>query len=138
MKLTRAVAKSAYVVLGTVFLAAGASLLLVNSGLLPGMLREVIIEESRGDLNTLHIMQEFGSLLVFAGLITFWFLWHYEQSRPFHWAMTVFWGLFAMAHWFDVRGPFPSVGGPLLTTVPFILLLLIGLLRTRTETSSVA
>jgi hypothetical protein len=78
-------------------------------------------------------MQELGSVLVFVGLITFWFLRHYEQSQPFHWSMTAFWGLFALAHWFDVRSPFPSVGGPLMTTLPFLLFVLIGLLRLATE-----
>src|SRR5262245_56291566 len=100
MKTTRVLAKTCYGVFGTLFLAAGASVLLVNTGLLPDALRDAVGEESRGDLHMLHVMQEFGSLLVFAGLITFWFLRHYAQSQPFHWAMTAFWGLLALVHWF--------------------------------------
>jgi hypothetical protein len=130
--MTRVLARACYALFGAAFLVAGASVLLADTGLLPA-LRNALVEESRGDLNTLHILQEFGALLVFAGLVTFWFLWHYEQSRPFHWMLTAFWGLIALVHWFDVRGPIRSVAGPLVTTVPFLLFVAIGLLRTATE-----
>jgi hypothetical protein len=130
---TRVLAQSVYGLFGAGFLAIGASALLVNTGLLPDACRSAILDESRGNLDILHILQEFGSLLVFAGLITFWFLWHYEQSQAFHWSLTAFWGLVGLVHWFDVRGPNPSVGGPLVTTVPFMLFMVIGLLRTATE-----
>ncbi len=66
-------------------------------------------------------------------LITFWFLRHYEQSRPFHWAMTAFWGLIALVHWVDVRGPFTSVLDPLVNSIPFFLFVVLGLLRMATE-----
>src|SRR5262249_53911786 len=109
------------------------SALLLNTGLLPDALRDILVDVGRGDLNTLHVVQEFGSLLVFAGLITFWFLCHYEQSQAFHWALTVFWALIALVHWVDIRGPSPSVVGPLVNSVPFVLFLAIGLLRTVAE-----
>jgi hypothetical protein len=127
----RALVRSLYALLGTVFVAAGVSVLLLGTNLLPGAVRDHIVNAGRGDLNTLHIMQEFASLLVFVGLITFWFTWHYDQSRLFHWAMTVFWALFALAHWFDVRGPVESAVGPAINTVPFALFVLIGLLRAK-------
>jgi hypothetical protein len=130
---TRVLAKSCYALFGTGLLVAGASALLVGSGLLPDAHRDAVVAESRGNRHTLHVGQEFGSALVFAGLITFWFLRHYEQSRPFHWAMTIFWGLFALVHWFDVRGPAPSAAGPLVTTIPFLLFVSVGLLRTAVE-----
>jgi hypothetical protein len=78
-------------------------------------------------------MQEFGSLLVFAGLITFWFIRHYEHSRTFHWAMTAFWGLLALIHWIDVRGSWQSVVGPAINTIPLVLFVAVGLLRLRSE-----
>lgn len=130
---TGILAKSTYAVIGIVFLAIGASVLLVSSGLLPGALRDTVLDFSDGNLNTLHIMQELGSVLVFVGLITFWLIRHYEQSMPFHWSMTVFWGLFALAHWFNVVGPSPSIAGPLITTIPFMLFVTIGFLRMATE-----
>jgi hypothetical protein len=131
--LTRTLAKTVYGFAGAVYLLAGVSVLLLGTGLLPGPVRDLILDIADGNPNSLHILQEFGSLLVFTGLITFWFLWHYEESRPFHWAMTVFWGLFALVHWVDVRGSFQFGIGPLINTAPFGLFLLIGLLRLRSE-----
>ena len=127
--LARALAKSLYGLVGVVFLVAGGSVLLLGTGLLPAAVRDTIVGIGQDNPNTLHIMQEFGSMLVFAGLITLWFLRHYDKSRPFHWAMTVFWGLIALVHWFDIRGPVESVVGPLINTVPFALCLAVGLLR---------
>ena len=122
-------AKLLYGVFGILFLLAGASVMLLGTGLLPDAIKTPIINVAHGDLNTLHITQEFASLLVFAGLITFWFIRHYEQSRPFHWALTTFWALFALAHWFDARGAFHSATGPIINTIPFILFVVVGLLR---------
>lgn len=125
----KAIAKLLYSFFGALFLIAGASVLLLGTGLLPEAVKNLIINVAHGDLNTLHITQEFGSLLVFAGLITFWFIRHYEQSKPFHWAMTTFWCLLALVHWFDARGVFHSALGPMIDTIPFILFVLVGLLR---------
>ena len=129
----KAIAKVLYFLFGAIFLIAGASVLLLRTGLLPHAVTKIVINVGQGDPNALHILQEFGSILVFVGLITFWFIRHYEQSRPFHWAMTTFWGLLALAHWFDVRGPFQSIRGPIINTIPFILFVLVGLLRNNSE-----
>jgi hypothetical protein len=120
-----------YGLLAATFLVAGMSVLLFGTGLLPTPMRDVIAGLAGDNLHTLHIMQEFASLLVFVGLITLWFIWHYEQSVAFHWAMTAFWGLVALIHWVDVRGPFQSVVGPAINTIPFVLFLAVGLLRHR-------
>jgi hypothetical protein len=131
--LTRALAMSFYGLFGTLYLLAGVSVLLLGTGLLPAALRDFLVAVGQDNPNTLHIMQEFGSTLVFVGLITFWFIWHYEQSWPFHWAMTAFWGLIALVHWFDVRGGFQAGIGPLINTVPFALFVALGLLRRWSE-----
>lgn len=130
---TRTLAKSIYALFGIVFLVAGASVLLINTGILPTSYREFVVGFSDGNINTLHVIQELGSVLVFVGLITFWFLCHYDQSRDFHWSMTIFWALFALAHWFHVAGPPESAVGPLITTVPFLLFLVIGALQVATD-----
>jgi hypothetical protein len=109
----------------------GGTVLLFRAGILPVAITEKLLAEAQGSLHTLHIMQEFSSLLVFAGVITLWFVRHYEKSRAFHWALTGFWTLFALVHWFDVRHPLGSVAGPLVNTVPAALFLAIGLLRER-------
>ena len=122
-----------YVLLGAILLAVGTVVLLFKTRLLPGAIKAAILREADGNLATLHIVQELGTLLVFAGLITFWFAWHYDQSRFFHWAMTVFLGLLALVHWFDVRGPITSLTEPIPVTVPFLAFVAIGLWRLATE-----
>jgi hypothetical protein len=127
--LTRALAKAVYALFGTVYLVAGASVLLLGSGLLPAQVRDVIVDVGQDQPNTLHVMQEFASLLVFAGLMTFWFLWRYDDSRAFHWAMTVFLALFALVHFIDIRGSFRLDAGAAITAIPFGIFLAVGLLR---------
>src|SRR5262245_50539090 len=132
--MTRILAMSLYGLVGAVFLLAGVSVLLLGTGLLPEPVRELIVDIAHDNGNTLHIMQEFGSLMVFAGLISFWFVCHYNQSRPFHWAMTVFWALIALVHWYDIRGGLQFGIGPAINTIPFGLFLAVGLLRRLSET----
>ena len=77
-RITRIVAKGVYGLIGAAFLLAGASTLLVNTPLLPGGVRDVVIRFSQDNLAMLHILQEFGSVLVLLGLLSFWFIRHYE------------------------------------------------------------
>src|SRR5262245_27789994 len=108
-------------------LVVGAWVLLFGTGLLPPAMKQALLAEARSDLNTVHIMQEFAALLVFAGLISLWFLWHYERSLAFHWALTAFWALIALVHWFDVRGAEDSILGALIIALPMVLFLVVGL-----------
>jgi len=118
-----------YVLLGTILLAVGTAVILFKTGLLPDAVQNAILSEAGSNLHTLHIVQEFGTLLVFAGLITFWFVRHNDQSQFFHWAMTVFLGLLALVHWIDVRGPNTSLTEPIPVTVPFVVFVVLGILR---------
>lgn len=124
-----AIAKFVYGFFGAVFLIVGATVLLLHTGLLPETVKNIVLDFAHGDMNAAHLIQELGSILVFAGLITFWFIRHYEHSTAYHWALTTFWALFALAHWFDGREGPRSVRGPLINTIPFTVFLLIGLLR---------
>ena len=123
----RILARSLYIVFGLLYLIAGTTALLFRTGLLPDAVKNMLLDLANGDLNTVHIAQEFSSLLVFAGLITLWFARQYEQSLFFHWAMTTFWAFFALIHWFDVRGPIRFDTGVLINAIPFILFLSVGL-----------
>lgn len=124
----RVVVQLLYALFGALFLAVGLGALLLDTGLLPHGAWVAALDFARGNLDTLHVMQEYGALLVFVGLITLWFARRYDESRPFHWAMTSAWALHALVHWFDVRGAHSFVG-PLMNTAPFILFLIAGLLR---------
>lgn len=118
-----------YALVGAAFLLGGGSVLLLGTGLLPERLKEAILSIGEGNLNTLHLMQEYATLLVLVALVTFWFIRHYEQSRTFHWFMTAFWGIIAVIHWFSPLGEFHSGRGEAITSIPFIAFLLVGLLR---------
>jgi hypothetical protein len=127
------IAKVVYGFFAVGFLLVGLTVFTSGTGLLPGPLRSIVRGVGHGDDNTLHIIQEFGAFLVFIGLITFWFMRHYDQSRLFHWTMTISWGLIALAHWFDVRGSRESLIGPIINSIPFILFATLGLLRRKFE-----
>jgi hypothetical protein len=122
-----------YMLFGVLYLTAGLIPLLFRTGLLPDAVKDALLDLAKGDLNTVHIAQEFGSLLVFTGLITLWFAYHYEQSLFFHWAMTTFWAVIAVIHCFDVRGPARFDLGVLINVIPFILFLSLGLVRWHRE-----
>jgi hypothetical protein len=129
----RVVTQSLYVLLGAIFLLGGIGVLLLGTGLLPTPVRDVILSIGEDNLHTLHLMQEYATLLVLVALLTFWFVKHYEMSRPFHWAMTLFWGVIALVHWFDPRGEFHYGLAEAITSVPFVLFVALGLLRERSE-----
>ncbi|HJR07841.1 MAG TPA: hypothetical protein VJ842_11310 [Pyrinomonadaceae bacterium] len=124
----KAIAGVLYGLFGAISLVVGASVLLLDTGLLPEAVRLAVVNAAHGDTRALHIIQEFGAFLVFVGLIAFWFARHYNESRFFHWALTFAFALVALAHWFDVRGEHSKLG-PLINSVPFVLFLLVGLLR---------
>jgi hypothetical protein len=134
--ITKVLARSLYGLFGVLYLVAGGTVLLFKTGLLPDAVRGEILHIAQDNLNGVHLMQEFGSLLIFVGLITLWFTWHYKESRLFHWAMTAFWGLLALIHWFDVRGPVESAVGPAINTIPFALFFVVGLLRLISESGA--
>ena len=127
------ITKFVYGLVGMVFLIVGAAVMLLHTGLLPEAVKSTVMDFAHGDSLAVHLIQEMASILVFVGLITFWFIRHYQQSKIFHWAMTTFWALFAFAHWFDGREGPRSVRGPLINTIPFVVFLLIGLLRTGSD-----
>ena len=129
----RTITRLLYALVGATFLLGGSSVLLLGTGLLPGPLKDAILAIGEDNTNTLHLMQEHASLLVLVALLSFWFLRHYEHSRAFHWAMTAFWGIIALIHWFDPRGNFHSGLGEAITSIPFLLFVLIGLLRERSD-----
>jgi hypothetical protein len=134
----RALAKLVYGLVALAFLAAGGGLLLLGTGLLPGVVSEFILKfggaEGGGDGDlTMHLLQEGGALLVLVGLVNAWCVLHYPRSLYFHWAMTVFWALFAIVHWFDYRGHLRAGTGPIANSVPLFVFALIGTLRMRSE-----
>jgi hypothetical protein len=127
MRLIRAMTMVVYGLVGIFFVLVGGSVLLY--GLLPESARNTILAFAHGDLETLHVIQEWGNAHLLLGLLTFWFVRHYDQSAAFHWAMTAYFAVDALIHWFHVAGPPESLAGPIINTIPLVLFLTIGLLR---------
>jgi len=123
------IAKLLYGFSGASFLLVGGIVSLLRTGLLPDAVTNIIVKFGDGNPNALHIIQEFGALMIFAGLISFWFTRHYEQSKAFHWSMTIFWAFIALAHF----GATHRLPGPIINSVPFVLFAIVGLGRWRLE-----
>lgn len=62
----RPIAKFLYGLVAVVFLIGGATVLLLRTGLLPSAVRNTVMNVAHDDMNTAHIIQELGSMLVFA------------------------------------------------------------------------
>jgi len=129
MHAVHAITKMVYGILGVFFVLVGGSVLLRNTGVLPAGVRNIIANYAEGDSRLLHVIQEWGNAHLLLGLVTFWFIRHYDQSQAYHWAMTAYFAVDALIHWFDVRGAPESVVGPLINTIPFVLFVTLGLLR---------
>jgi hypothetical protein len=125
----RHIATTLYVLVGAIVLASGVVIALMPTGIWPAGLEQVVLEFANGDPLAMHLTQEMGATFVFVGLITFWFVRHYEQSMPFHWAMTVFFGLFGLAHVATMTGTWRLDMRSLGDMVPFVLFVVVGLLR---------
>jgi hypothetical protein len=121
-------AQLSYIVVGAAMFLFGASVLLAGAGALPGI-QSSLVDEAKGNLDFVHVLQEFATLLVFAGLVTIWFVFHYGQSMAFHWAMTLFFLLLAVVHWFDVRGRSSFTTGDIVIGIPFFWFTVVGALR---------
>src|SRR5262245_15537520 len=112
MHVIQAMTKTVYGLFGVFFVLVGGSVLLENTGVLPESARNFIANFAEGDARLLHVIQEWGNAHLLLGLMTFWFIRHYDQSQVYHWAMTAYFAVDALIHWFDVRGTPESVVGP--------------------------
>jgi hypothetical protein len=129
MRVIHSVTKIVYGLMGVLFVLVGGSVLLVNTGVLPEAIHGTITDYARGDGRFLHVTQESANAHLLVGLLTFWFIRHSDESEAYHWAMTAYFAVNALIHWFDARGPRESIAGPLINTVPVVVFVTLGLLR---------
>ena len=94
-------------------LAAGIAVLAMPSLLVPPQESSPLIR---------HLLREEAALFVFVGLMFIWCVTHYEQRRPVHLAALVFIVLFAGVHWIDYLDHGTDLAGPLVNTIPVVLL----------------
>lgn len=123
--------KFLYGLSGLLFLSAGTSLVLYKTDLLPAAIEEMILNTAENRDRSLHLLQEFGALMVFAGLLSFWYIKDYVHSGKFHAAMIVYWALMSVIHWTDALSSGNSLLFPAINSVPLLLFTVTGVMRIR-------
>jgi len=123
------ITRSSYVLAAGFYLLLGVAVLLLGTGLLPAWVHDRIFEMGRNDPFTMHLIQEWGTLCVLVGILFIWFARHYNRSTKFHWAVTFYLLLDAWVHWFNAYGHFENEPRAIINGIPFVLFLILGLLR---------
>jgi len=129
MRVIQIITQIVYGLFAVLFIVLGVAVLLFNTGLLPTSVRELILKVADGDMRILHVFQEWGNAHLVLGLVTIWFIRHYDQSLPFHLFLTAYFAIDALIHWFHVAEPPNSITGPLILTIPAVVFLGLGLVR---------
>jgi hypothetical protein len=81
-----------------------------------------------------HHLREQGASVLFVGLISFWCVFNYEQTRIVHYCLLVFAFALAAIHWFEFLEGNRTLASPLLNSVPFAILLLTSFFLPRSKT----
>ena len=135
-KITRIV----YGILGVIYVIIGAGAMLLPTGWLPQGLTDDFLAEATPTPFLAHLLQEFGTVVLALGFVFLWYAKRKEHSRNFHWAMTFYFSLDALIHWIGPEGFIGSWSRGIANSIPFAVMLLLGLLqmRERTRVSSAA
>jgi len=80
-----------------------------------------------------HLTQEFGTLVIAVGLVFLWQACRPEPSPSLHWLLTFYLMLDSLIHWVGPQGLVGSLRRGLINSTPPLLLLVLGLLRRRTN-----
>ena len=130
-KVVSVITRSVYVLAGVLALLIGIVPLLTGTGLLPTRVHELVFEFGVNDPVGIHVVQEMSTLYVLLGVMFLWFARHYGQSLRFHWLITFWTLLLFWVHWFSAYGTFENEPAVLLDLIPFVVFLVLGLLRRR-------
>jgi hypothetical protein len=129
------VTRGLYVLAAAFYLFLGTVVLLLGTGILPVWVHDQIFEIGQHNPNTMHLIQETGTLWVLVGMFFVWFARHYEHSMKFHWAVTFYLSLDAFVHWFSAYGKFEHGRRAVINAIPFVVFLTLGLLRRSQRTA---
>lgn len=130
MTVTR-VTRLAYAILGALDIVIGAGSILLPTGWLPQRLTDrMLAGETLGPFGQ-HLLQEFGTVVLALGLVLLWCARREEFSRGLHWALTFALALDASIHWVGPHGIIGSLPRGIVNSIPFAVLLILGLLQER-------
>ena len=121
----------AYRLLGTLYILVGSGAVLLPTAWLPQALTDGFLLGETPSPFLAHVLQEFGTLMVGMGLAFLWYAGRRELSPGFHWAMTFYLALDAFIHWVGPAGPIGSWSRGIVNSIPFAVMLLLGVLRRR-------
>ena len=120
-----------YGFLGILYVLIGTGSMLLPTGWLPRSLANAILIVEMQSPFVEHLLQEFGTLVLALGFVFLWYAKRKEQSRSFHWAMTLYFLLDALIHWVGPKGLIGSWSRGITNSIPLAVMLLLGLLHLR-------
>jgi hypothetical protein len=118
-----------YGLLGLLYVLVGAGSMLLPTGWLPRGLADDILPKELPSPFVDHLLQEFGTVVLALGLAFLWYASRREQSRSFHWAMTLYFLLDALIHWIGPQGLIGSWPRGTINSIPFAVMFLLGVLQ---------
>jgi hypothetical protein len=104
---------------------------LLPTGWLPQSLADEVLGGEIPSPFVEHLLQEFGTVVLALGFAFVWYASRKDQSRSFHWAMTVYFSLDTLIHWVGPEGLIGSWPRGIANSVPLAVMLLLGLLQLR-------
>ena len=125
------IARIVYGLFGILYVFLGAGSMLLPTGWLPQSLADDILAGEMPSPFVEHLLQEFGTVVLALGLAFLWYANRKEQSRSFHWAMTFYFSLDTLIHWVGPEGLIGSWPRGITNSVPFAVMLVLGLLQLR-------
>ncbi len=119
-----------YGLFGILYVLIGVGSMLLPTGWLPQILQGDLAREASSPFVE-HLLQEFGTVVLALGLVFLWYARGKEQNPGFHWAVTCYFALDALIHWVGPEGLIGSWSRGIINSIPFALMLLLGLLQLR-------
>jgi hypothetical protein len=135
MMLTK-VLRIVYGLFGVLYVLIGVGSILLPLGWLPQRFGGDVLAREAPSVFLEHLLQEFGTVVLALGLVFLWHARRKELSLGFHWLATSYFLLDAMVHWIGPEGLIGSWSRGIINSIPFALMLLLGLLWLRTARPS--
>ena len=125
-----------YGLLGVLYLFIGVGSFVLPLGWLPEGIGGALLTEESPSVFLGHLLQEFGTVVLALGLLFVWHARRKELSVGFHWLVTLYLSLDALVHWVGPEGLIGSWPRGIINSVPFTLMLVLGLLWRRSAKAS--
>jgi hypothetical protein len=126
------VTRVVYAFLGIFYAVVGAGAMVLPIGWLPQRVTDAFLAGAMPSSYLDHLLQEFGTIALALGMVFLLSAGRTEQNRGFHWAMTFYLSLDTLIHWVGPEGLIGSWQRGIINSIPFSVMLVLGLLQLRT------